>query len=140
MKKDEEMVTEFCELNFGMNPEIMEMDDWEYQMALLEDGIIANLERKSFIFHPSYLSAYDALKHENPEWAMRYLEALMSYGIDRKPVPKEAREIPLVMAFLEGNIKTINKDYKSYENGLKKAKENSKKYFIEAHEKQEMFD
>ena len=135
MKKDEEMVTELYDMNFGMNPEIIEMDDWEYQISLLQDGIIEDLERKSFVFHPSYLSVYDALKHEHPEWAMIYIEALMHYGIDRALIPKGAREIPLVMAILDGNIKTINKDYKAYKNGLKKAKENSKKYFKEAREK-----
>lgn len=139
MKKDEEIVTELYDMNFGMNPEIIEMDDWEYQLALQQDGIIANLERKSFLFHPNYLSAYDALKQENPEWAMMYIEALMRYGVDRKAIPKEVNEIPLMKAYLEGYIKSINSNYRSYVRGLQKASKNAKKFFNEAREKRGKF-
>ena len=104
-------------------------ENMDYEIDLLNRGIIKNLERKSFAFHPSFLSAYKALKQVNQEWAVIYIEALMGYGVDRNCIPQRAKEIPLVEAFLEGNIKTIDKNHRSYVAGLEKARKSSKKYF-----------
>ena len=105
----------------------------------VDGGGEGSLTRRSFVFHPNYLSAYDALKQENPEWAIIYLEALMRFGIDCMYIPNEAKAIPLVMAFLDGNIKTIEANHRDYKNGLSKAKSNAKKYFKEARKKRERF-
>lgn len=130
---DFENVLDNTEMGLMMTPE--EMFFW----SAIEGEGEGSYTRKSFVFHPNYLSAYDALKQENPEWAIIYLEALMRFGIDRMYIPNEAKAIPLVMAFLDGNIKTIEANYRDYKNGLSKAKDNAKKYFREARKERKMF-
>lgn len=145
MKMDKQMASEVFDTDFE---NVLDNNTEKELMMTQEEMLFWNgvegegegsYTRKSFVFHPNYLSAYDALKRENPELAIIYLEALMRFGVDRKRIPNEAEAIPLVMAFLDGNMKTIEANYRDYKNGLLKAKRNAKKYFKEARKKRERF-
>jgi len=82
-----------------------------------------------FIFHPSYRKTYLTLKEGDPNAAIRFLEALMAYGIDSvEPDPKDL----LTCALLYGPMKGIDKSIRKYFNKMNKIRQEYKRLEDEA--------
>jgi hypothetical protein len=99
--------------------------DEEFLDELCTEKRYRPLADRGFIFYPSYRKTYLALKEHDADLAIRFLEALIEYGIvSSEPDPNDS----LVRALLYAPMKTMDKAFCNYIEKLHKSKkeENNK--------------
>ena len=111
-------------------------DEYEMKSLLNPDVLNELCEKKrhsyldhGFVFHPSYRKTYLTLKEGDPDTAIRFLEALIAYGIEfTEPDPSDL----LICALLYGPMKTIDKSILKYFNKMSSIRREVKRLEDEA--------
>ena len=92
-------------------PENDEDEEDEDEAEYVKEIRIYDTTRRSFLFHPSFADSYWEIKKIDPEKAVKYIEALMNYGVDlNNEIPND----PIIKIALMGPMRVIDKAYCSY--------------------------